>query len=61
MERVALGVQADIDDGQREGVRTATLRELAPLKAEDRRLRETDEVLQRSSIFFTRELDPRSR
>ncbi len=54
-------VQADIDNGQREGVPTATLDELAALKAENRRLRETNEILRRASIFFAGELDPRSR
>ena len=54
-------VQADIDDGQREGVPTATLEELAALKAENRRLRETNEILRRASMFFAGELDPRSR
>ena len=54
-------VQADVDDGQREGVPTATLEELAALKAENRRLRETNEILRRASIFFAGELDPRSR
>jgi len=54
-------VQADIDDGQRDGVRTTTLEELAALKAENRRLRETNEILRRASIFFAGELDPRSR
>jgi transposase len=54
-------VQADIDDGQRDGVPTSTLEELAALKAENRRLRETNEILRRASIFFAGELDPRSR
>ncbi len=54
-------VQADIDDGQRESVPTATLEELTALKAENRRLRETNEILRRASIFFAGELDPRSR
>ena len=54
-------VQADIDDGQRDGVPTDTLEELAKLKAENRRLRETNEILRRASIFFAGELDPRSR
>ena len=54
-------VQADVDDGQRDGVSTTTLEELAALKAENRRLRETNEILRRASIFFAGELDPRSR
>ena len=52
--------QADIDDGQRDGVPTATLAELAALRAENRRLRETNEILRRASMFFAGELDPRS-
>ncbi len=54
-------VQADIDDGQREGVPTSTLDELAALKAENKRLRETNEILRRASISFAGELDPRGR
>ena len=54
-------VQDDIDGGQRDGVRTTTLEELAALKAENRRLRETNEILRRASIFFAGKLDPRSR
>jgi hypothetical protein len=37
-------VQADIDGGHRDGVPTSTLEELAALKAENRRLRETNEM-----------------
>lgn len=54
-------LQADIDGGQRDGVPTTALEELAALKAENRRLRETNEILRRVSIFFAGELDPRSR
>jgi transposase len=54
-------VQPDIESGQREGVPTATLDELAALKAQNRRLRETNKILRRASIFFAGELDPRSR
>ena len=54
-------MQGDIDGGQRDGVPTTTLEELAALKAEIRRLRETNEILRRASIFFAGELDPRSR
>ena len=51
-------VQGDIDGGQRDGVPTTALEELAALKAENRRLRETNEILRRVSIFFAGELDP---
>ena len=42
-------VQGDIDGGQRDGVPTTTLEELATLKAENRRLRETNAILRRAS------------
>ena len=45
-------VQADVDDGRREGVTTSTAEELAALRAENKRLRETNEILRRASIFF---------
>jgi hypothetical protein len=53
-------VEADIGDGQRTDVPTATLEELSALKAENRRLVETKEILHRASIFFAGELDPRT-
>jgi transposase len=54
-------VQADVDDGMREGVPSEVQAELARLTAENRRLRETNEILRRASIFFAGELDPRAR
>ena len=54
-------MQGDIDGGQRDGVPTTTREELAALKAEIRRLRETNEILRRASVIFAGELDPRSR
>ena len=54
-------VQADIDDGKREGVPTEVQEQLARLTAENRRLRETNEILRRASIFFAGELDSRAR
>jgi transposase-like protein len=54
-------VQADVDDGRREGVPTSTQEELAALRAENKRLRETNEILRRASILFAGELDPRGR
>jgi len=54
-------VQAQIDGGQREGPSSEELAEIKELKAENRRLREDNEILRRASIFFAGELDPRSR
>ncbi len=54
-------VQADVDDGVREGVPSEVQAELARLTAENKRLRETNEILRRASIFFAGELDPRAR
>ena len=54
-------VQADVDDGVREGVPSEVQDELARLTAENKRLRETNEILRRASIFFAGELDPRAR
>ena len=53
--------QADVDDGRREGVPTDVVEELARLTAENRRLRETNEILRRASMLFAGELDPRGR
>ncbi len=53
--------QAEIDDGRREGLPSEVSDELARLKAENKRLRDTNEVLRKASIFFAGELDPRSR
>lgn len=53
--------QADIDDGRRAGVSSAELEEIARLKAEVKRLRDTNEVLRRAAVFFAGELDPQRR
>jgi transposase len=53
--------QADVDDGVREGVPSDVQSELARLTAENKRLRETNEILRRASIFFASMLDPRAR
>lgn len=53
--------QAEIDDGSRPGVTSEESAEVKRLKAENRRLREDNEILRRASIFFAGELDPRNR
>ena len=47
--------QADIDDGQREGMTSAQLDELAQLRKENRVLREERDILKRATAFFARE------
>jgi transposase len=53
--------QADVDAGDRPGVTTSESAEIRKLKAENRRLREDNEILKAASIFFAGELDPRNR
>ena len=53
--------RAQIDAGQRPGITTAEAEEIKRLKAENRDLREANEILKAATIFFTRELDPRNR
>lgn len=53
--------QAQVDTGQRTGVTTTENEEIRRLKAENRRLREDNEILKAASIFFAGELDPRNR
>jgi transposase len=47
--------QADIDDGNREGLTSAQLAELAQLRKENRVLREERDILKRATAFFARE------
>ena len=47
--------QADIDDGQRDGLTTAEREELAQLRREVRVLREERDILKRATAFFARE------
>ncbi len=51
-------VQAETDDGQREGVPPVTLEELAASRPRTERLYETPAVLRRNSLFCAVELDP---
>ena len=53
--------QAQVDSGQRPGVTSVESEEIKRLKAENRRLREDNEILKAASIFFAGELDPRNR
>ncbi|WP_448624466.1 hypothetical protein [Geodermatophilus sp. URMC 64] len=53
--------QAQVDAGARPGVSTAESEKVRALKAENKRLREANEVLRQASIFFARELAPHHR
>lgn len=54
-------VQAQVDGGQRSGPTSEELAEIRRLRAENRDLKEANEILQAASIFFARALDPRQR
>jgi len=54
-------VQAQIDQGQRSGPSSEELAEIKRLRAENRDLKEANEILKAASVFFARELDPRRR
>jgi transposase len=48
--------QAELDTGARsDGLTSSEKEELAALRAENRRLREDNEILKRATIFFARE------
>jgi transposase len=47
--------QADIDDGDREGLTSVQLAELTQLRKENRVLREERDILKRATAFFARE------
>jgi transposase len=51
--------QAQIDDGQRPGTKTADAQRIAELEREVRDLRRANEILKAASIFFATELDGR--
>ena len=53
--------QAEVDAGSRQGVTSEGAEEIKRLKAENKRLREANEILRKASIFFAGELDPRNR
>jgi transposase-like protein len=53
--------QAEVDAGSREGLTTQESAEIRRLKAENRRLREDNEILKAASMFFAGELAPRNR
>lgn len=54
-------VQADINAGARPGVTSDEQADIKRLKAENRRLREDNEILKAATVFFAGELDPRNR
>jgi transposase len=47
--------QAEIDDGQREGLTTEERQELTRLRRENRSLKEDVEILKRATAFFAKE------
>lgn len=54
-------MQALVDTGQKTGPTSTELEEIKKLKAENRDLKDANEVLKAASIFFAGELDPRHR
>lgn len=53
-------LQADVDDGARDGVTSVEHAEIKRLKAENKRLREDVAILKAATSFFVGELDPRN-
>lgn len=53
--------QAEIDGGDRDGVTTASAREIRELKRRNAELEQTIEILKAATSFFVRESDPRQR
>ncbi len=53
--------QHEIDTGAAAGVTSDEREELKRLRAENKRLREVNEVLKSATIFFAGKLDPRNR
>jgi transposase-like protein len=54
-------VQAEIDDGHRDGLTSEEREQIRKLKAENARLREDVAILRAATSFFAGELDPRNR
>ena len=54
-------IQADVNAGTRPGITSSESEEIKKLKAENRRLREDNEILRAATVFFAGELDPRNR
>lgn len=54
-------VQADVDEGHREGLTSEEREQIRKLKAENARLREDVAILSAATTFFAGVLDPRSR
>ena len=54
-------VQAQVDQGDRQGPSSEELAEIKRLRGEVRDLKDANEILKAASIFFARELDPRHR
>jgi transposase-like protein len=54
-------VQADVNAGARPGATSDESSEVKKLKAENRRLKEDNEILRAATVFFAGELDPRNR
>ena len=54
-------IQAQVDDGRRDGQTSAELAEIKTLKSKVRRLEEDNAILKAATVFFAGELDPRNR